>query len=230
MDSNTRTKAPGTKAAKKRATSARKAQPDSGALNQAKKAAAPASRPDQVRRAAGRVPTSLQNAWSSVPQSTRDEFERTVEAVPSAALNPALWGPEPTIAEQRTAALRNLQAQYRARSAVMDQSLTRSEAANLLEVSEQAILDRLEAGDLVGLRKGREWRLPMWQFHAGTERGFLPGLAALKDLFTDGVVALSEWVTAPNVDLDGVSPVQELAIDNTADVIAVAAAATSAAW
>lgn len=70
----------------------------------------------------------------------------------------------------------------------------------------------------------------MWQFHAGTERGFLPGLSELKRLFADGVVALSEWVTTSNVDLDGAIPNQQLAVDQTDDVIAVATAATSAAW
>jgi hypothetical protein len=97
-------------------------------------------------------------------------------------------------------------------------------------VSEQAILNRLDAGDLVGLKKGREWRLPLWQFNAQTTRGFLPGLAELQAAFTGGVVSLTEWATTENADLDRQTPARALAAGDPAKVITVALHATAAAW
>lgn len=196
------------------------------------KTAAPAKKTSATTRP-GRgaaVPAGLVKAWNGVPQATRDEFERAVSPEPAGTLNPDLWGPEPTIEARRAAALRNLEAQYTARRKVIEESLTRPQAAGILGVSEQAVLDRLDAGDLIGLRQGREWRFPVWQFVADTERGFLPGLAELKRLFADGVVSLSEWVTSENVDLGDATPAQKLATGNVDDVHAVARAVTSAAW
>lgn len=229
MSNQPRSAAPAKKAAPAKRMPTKKS---SMAKRAGAKTAAPAKKTAATTRQGRRtsLPTGLVNAWNGVPKATRDEFERAVSPKPAGSLNPNLWGPEPTIEERRTAALRNLQAQYTARSKVLEQSLTRPEAAGILDVSEQAVLDRLETGDLIGLRKGREWRLPAWQFVADTERGFLPGLAELKRLFADGVVSLSEWVTSENVDLGGATPAQKMAAGNVADVLAVARAGTSAAW
>lgn len=196
------------------------------------KTAAPAKKTATTmpRNRRASLPAGLVNAWNGVPEATRDEFERAVSPEPTGSLNPNLWGPEPTIEDRRAAALRNLEAQYTARRKVLEDSLTRPEAAGILGVSEQAVLDRLDAGDLIGLKKGREWRLPTWQFFADTERGFLPGLAELKSLFAGGVVSLSEWITSENVDMGGATPAQMLAAGNVDEVFAVARAVTSAAW
>lgn len=113
---------------------------------------------------------------------------------------------------------------------MLDASLTRSEAADLLDVSEQAVLDRLEAGDLIGLKKGREWRLPSWQFSADAERGFVPGVRRLREAFPGGVVTLTEWVTRPHVDFGGSTPAAELAAGHVDQVITTARAGSLAAW
>ena len=83
---------------------------------------------------------------------------------------------------------------------------TRAEAAQLLRISDQAVSDRLAAGDLVGLKDGRVWKLPAWQFDADTENGWLPGIVDLRQHFPAGPVTLTAWVTAPNVDLGGRTP------------------------
>ena len=113
---------------------------------------------------------------------------------------------------------------------MIEASLTRTETAELLDISEQAVLDRLEAGDLIGLKKGREWRLPAWQFNPDAERGFVPGLARLREVFPGGAVSLTEWAVAPNVELDGSTPADELAAGHVEDVVRVAHTGTAAAW
>lgn len=65
------------------------------------------------------------------------------------------------------------------------------------------------AGDLLGLKKGREWRLPAWQFSAEAAQGSVAGLAEVHRAFPGGVGSLTEWITTPNVeDLRGSSVVQ----------------------
>ncbi|TCN53571.1 hypothetical protein EV641_106217 [Rhodococcus sp. SMB37] len=175
---------------------------------------------------------ALKEALAAVPDTERDSFVLGVvgDDTNGDGLDPALWGPPPTSADRKRAALENLRRQYRARRAVADASLTRTEAAELLEVSEQAILDRLKTGDLIGLKKSREWRLPAWQFHADTETGVVPGLSQVGAVFPGGAVSLTEWAQTPNSDLEGTTPADALATGRVEDVVRAAHAGTAAAW
>lgn len=179
----------------------------------------------------GAVPVAvLKNVLGSVPPAAREGFVRAVTAEETDELNPALWGPAPSVTQRREAALATLRRQYQARREVIEASLTRPEVAELLQVSEQAVLDRLDARDLIGLKKGREWRLPAWQFNPDAERGFVPGLAELCRVFPGGVVSMTQWATTSNVELDQATPAQALAQGRVDDVVHAAAAGTSAAW
>jgi hypothetical protein len=185
--------------------------------------------PDDIRSA-------VRTALDTVSPAVRAGFVAAVTdsdaaiTEDTAALDETLWGPAPSTARTHTAALQTLKNEFVARRALLDTALNRTEVAELLGVSPQAVLDRLADGDLLGLKDGREWRIPIWQIHAGAERGFLPGLAALRRAFPGGLVALSHWATAPNADLDGSTPADALAAGRVDDVVAVAAAATAAAW
>src|SRR5574340_379743 len=170
------------------------------------KSAVPASAPGTAGFSA-----VLENVLGSVPDSDRESFVLSVVDGTGDELNAALWGRGPSPAERKQAALENLRRQYQARRAVVEASLTRSEAAELFDVSEQPVLDRLLAGDLVGLKKGREWRLPSWQFSADAEQGFVPGLARLRRVFPGGAVSLTEWATAPNTELEDATPAEAFA-------------------
>ena len=177
----------------------------------------------------GRFAKVLKDVLVTVPESDRDGFVTSVVGSED-ELDTALWGREPSVAERRTASLENLRLEFEARRTVLEESLTRAEVAELLDVSEQAVLDRLESGALVGLKKGREWRLPTWQFNPDAERGFVPGLAELQQVFPGGVVTLSSWVSAPSVDLDGATPAAELAAGHVDRVVLAAKSLTAAAW
>ncbi len=177
----------------------------------------------------GRFATVLKDVLASVSESDRAGFVTSVVGS-QAELDTALWGREPSASERRSASLENLRLEFEARRSVLEESLTRAEVAELLEVSEQAVLDRLESGALIGLKKGREWRLPIWQFDPDAERGFVPGLAELQQVFPGGAVTLSAWVAAPCADLDGTTPVAELAAGHVDRVVLAAKSLTAAAW
>lgn len=197
----------------------------------------PAPQDSRYRGAGGRRsrlrPAVVKNAVAQVlrtaPASVQDDFVRAISGDED-ALDPALWGPAPSASEQSSAALEMLRREFAARRLVLEQSLTRSEAAELLEVSEQAVLDRLEAGDLLGMKQGRRWRLPAWQFDPDTERGFLPGLGRLSKVYPGGLVSLSQWATSQNADLDGATPASVLKAGDVDRVVALAPLGTSAAW
>jgi excisionase family DNA binding protein len=173
---------------------------------------------------AAEVSSAVHAALEVAPTSFKVGF---VKAVTSTAqerdLDESLWGNAPSTAKLRTAALQALKDDFTARRELLHASLSRAEAAELLGISNQAVLDRLTNGDLVGLKDGRAWRIPMWQVNAGAERGFLPGIAELREVFPGGVVSFSEWAVAPNVDLGGMTPADALAAGHVQDVIAVAA-------
>ena len=82
----------------------------------------------------------LKDVLGSVPEAEREGFVLGVVGDEGEGLDAGLWGRGPSPAERRHAALENLRRQYRARRAVVAESLTRSEAAELLEVSAGDIL------------------------------------------------------------------------------------------
>jgi hypothetical protein len=141
----------------------------------------------------------------------------------SAPLDTGVWGRAPGLRSVRAAAAANLALGVDRRSAVLRASVTRSDVARALGKSEQAVSAMLERGALLGLKEGREWRIPAWQLDPDRPRGVLPGLRDVSDAFRDGVVSLTEWVQRPHPDLDGETPRRALARDRVDAVVAAAA-------
>jgi excisionase family DNA binding protein len=84
--------------------------------------------------------------------------------------------------------------------ALLASALTTKEAAEVLEVGESRVRQRLIEGTLYGVKAGRENRLPAFQFEGGKE---VPGIAqVLKGI--DRLlhpVAVLNWFMLPNPDL-----------------------------
>lgn len=178
----------------------------------------------------GEVPVDevVHSVLADVSDSAVQDFVRAADGPQQ--LEPALWGEQPMPAQAHEAALASLAAEFESRRALLAASITTGEAASLLGVSEQAILDRLNGGSLVGMKQGRSWRLPLWQFNAGTQHGYLPGLKELQEAHPGSLIALSRWVTRPHPGLQGRTPVQELADGRTEIVLDVVRSSTAAAW
>ncbi len=137
-------------------------------------------------------------------------------------LDREIWGPSPPARRVRLAAAQNLSTGVARRRDVLETSLRRVAVADALGKSEQAVSAMLERGALLGLKVGREWRIPGWQMAPELPTGILPGLRELATAHVDGVVSLSEWVWRPNPDLDGTTPRDALLRGAVAEVVAAA--------
>lgn len=145
-------------------------------------------------------------------------------------LDERFWGPAPSDVEVGAAILASVTHEFQDRQHVLGQSLSRSQVAELLGISRQAVSELIGSGRLLGLRHGREWRLPAWQLDADAAEGYLPGIADLLQAFPGGVISLTLWVQQPNADLDGRRPVNVLQTGGVSQVVAAARALTAAAW
>ena len=140
------------------------------------------------------------------------------------------WGPPPTPDQLADAVLVNTRKSFAARRDVEQASLPRSAVAAALGTSATAVTDRLEAGKLVGLKRGREWLIPSWQLDADSRDGLLPGLVELIATFPGGPVSLSAWVKKPAVDLDGQTPHEALSKGRVDEVVRLARQLSAAGW
>ena len=84
--------------------------------------------------------------------------------------------------------------------ALLASALTTKEAAEVLEVGESRVRQRLREGTLYGVKAGRENRLPAFQFEGGKE---VPGIAQVLKHIDRSLhpVAVLNWFMLPNPDL-----------------------------
>ena len=84
--------------------------------------------------------------------------------------------------------------------ALLASALTTKEAAEVLEVGESRVRQRLREGTLYGVKAGRENRLPAFQFEGGKE---VPGIAQVLKRIDRSLhpVAVLNWFMLPNPDL-----------------------------
>ena len=82
----------------------------------------------------------------------------------------------------------------------------------------------LDRGALLGLKEGREWRIPAWQLDPERPTGVLPGVGDVARAYTGGLVSLSSWIQRPNPDLGGATPRDVLARGAVNEVVAAATA------
>jgi excisionase family DNA binding protein len=84
--------------------------------------------------------------------------------------------------------------------ALLASALTTKEAAEVLEVGESRVRQRLIEGTLYGMKAGRENRLPAFQFEGGKE---VPGIAQVLKHVERSLhpVAVLNWFMLPNPDL-----------------------------
>lgn len=83
---------------------------------------------------------------------------------------------------------------------LVSSGLTTLQAAKRLGVSDARIRQRLQDHSLLGLRSGRSWRLPIFQF---TPKGELPGWSEVCARLPEAIspVAVERWLRLPHPDL-----------------------------
>lgn len=159
-----------------------------------------------------------------------ERLRAAATAEPDDGLDEALWGTAPDSAALSHAVFAHLRDQFAQRRQLAERSISRGEAAELLGVAAQSITTRLAAGKLVGMKIGRQWRLPPWQFDPSSPAGVLPNLDELQEAFPGGPVSLSRWMVHVEPEFGGRTPVQEMVARGSEPVIALARALTAAAW
>ena len=143
---------------------------------------------------------------------------------------PAVWGPPVTEQQRESAESENLRRAFKARQAVVESSISRSEVAELIQVSEQAVTKQLARGRMIGLKVRGQWAIPTWQLDPNNQDGILPGVEELNQGFPGGPVALSRWMTTPAADFADQTPRDLLAANRVDEVICAAAGLTAAGW
>ena len=111
--------------------------------------------------------------------------------------------------------------------ALVANSLTVPEAAARLGVHTARVLQRLKQRSLYGVKIGRDWRLPAFQF---TEHGEVPNIGKVLTRIDPEIhpVAVVTWITSPDPDFwignRNVSPVEWLRSGGNPDLAARLAA------
>jgi hypothetical protein len=241
-------KAASSQPAAKRAASSQPAAKKAGSKQSAAKKATGAARKSAARTRGRAIAAERTGAVSVAPVRIReaaDQFVRMFDAADAREqqllvdavspdqpeeLDEDLFGPAPSTVEVRAAELSQLRRRFADRRRIAETALTREEAAELLGVTAQAITDYLAKGQLVGIKNGRAWVLPSWEFDPDVERGIVPGIARLRQAFPGGVVSLTRWVTRPSIDLGERTPRDALAAGDVDKVIDVASTLTAAGW
>ena len=168
-----------------------------------------------------------------VNEADESEFARLAAAVtasPDDGLDERFWGPTPDSVTAAEAVVADLTDQFAQRRELAANSISRDAAAELLGISPQSVTDKLESRKLVGIKVGREWRLPRWQFDPDNTTGALPDLDVLQAAFPGGPVSLSRWIMRPHPEFDGRTPREETIAHGSESVIKVARTLTAAGW
>jgi hypothetical protein len=177
-----------------------------------------------------RLRASVAAVVNAATDAELDRLESAVVSSPDDDLDERFWGPAPDSITASKAVFADLKDQFAQRRQLAAESISREEAAELLGIAAQSITVKLAAGKLVGIKVGREWRLPVWQFDPENPSGALPDLDELQAVFPGGLVSLSRWMHHEQPEFDGRSPRAEMLLHGSAPVIAVARALTAAGW
>ncbi len=174
--------------------------------------------------------TKVEALVNQADESELARLEAAATAEPSDDLDERFWGPAPDSVTAVKAVVDDLSEQFAQRRRLAEDSLSREEVAKLLGIAAQSVTSKLESGKLIGIKVGREWRLPRWQFDPDNTSGVLPDLDTLQAAFPGGPVSLSNWIIRAQPEFDGRTPRDDMLIHGSAPVIKVARALTAAGW
>ncbi len=104
----------------------------------------------------------------------------------------------------------NLYEFFQHRKKLLDNSLTASEVAKLLNSTRQTPHDRRKGGTLLGILDNGIWKFPTWQFDAGSPNGVIDGLPEVLKTLKLSDFSKVNWLVKPNPVLGGLAPVDAL--------------------
>lgn len=178
--------------------------------------------------------TELRDAVAAVVNEADQSEVARLEAAAAAEspddLDERFWGAAPDSVTVVTAVLADLSDQFAQRQQLADDGITRDATAELLGITAQSVTAKLAARKLVGIKLGREWRLPTWQFDPDVATGVLPDLDTLQAVFPGGPVTLSQWMLKAQPEFNGRSAREEMIVHGSTPVIELAQVLTATAW
>ena len=145
-------------------------------------------------------------------------------------LDERFWGPGPDSVTAVKAVFADLSDQFAQRQQLAANGISRDDAAELLGITAQSVTAKLASRKLVGIKVGREWRLPPWQFDPDVATGVLPDLDALQAVFPGGPVSLSRWMLRAQPEFDGRNAREEMILHGSGPVIELARVLTATGW
>lgn len=145
-------------------------------------------------------------------------------------LDERFWGPRPDSVTAVRAVVADLSDQFAERHELAANGISRDDAAELLGITAQSVTAKLASRKLVGIKLGREWRLPAWQFDPDAPAGVLPDLDTLQDVFPGGPVSLSQWMLRAQPEFDGRNAREEMIFHGSTPVIELAQVLTATGW
>lgn len=145
-------------------------------------------------------------------------------------LDELFWGPGPDSETAVKAVVADLSDQFAERRQLAANGISRDNAAELLGITAQSVTAKLTSQKLVGIKLGREWRLPTWQFDSDIPTGVLPDLDTLQAVFPGGPVSLSHWMLRAQPEFDGRNAREEMIFHGSEPVIELARVLTATGW
>jgi hypothetical protein len=177
--------------------------------------------------------TELRDAVAAVVNEADQSEVARLEAAAAAEspddLDERFWGAAPDSVTAVTAVLADLSDQFAQRQQLAADGISRDATAELLGITAQSVTAKLAARKLVGIKLGREWRLPTWQFDPDVPTGVLPDLDTLQAVFPGGPVSLSQWMLRAQPEFDGRSAREEMIVHGSTPVIELAQVLTATA-
>jgi hypothetical protein len=129
-----------------------------------------------------------------------------------------VWSP----AERVEAEIEVLARSFARRRALLADTLTASQVARLLNTSRQTPHDRVASGTLLAVLDRGAWRFPLWQFDPQGPDGVVAGLPAVLRALSVTPLAKLSWLTSPNAQFDGATPLEHLRAGELERVVALA--------
>lgn len=178
--------------------------------------------------------TQLRAAVEALVNEADDSQVPRLEAAATAEspddLDERFWGPGPDSVTAVKAVFADLSDQFAQRQRLAANGVSRDDAAELLGITAQSVTAKLASRKLVGIKVGREWRLPAWQFAPDVPTGVLADLDTLQAVFPGGPVSLSRWMLRAQPEFDGRNAREEMILHGSAPVIGLARVLTATGW
>lgn len=113
---------------------------------------------------------------------------------------------------------------FQRRKQLLQNSLTASKVAELLDTTRQTPHDRMNKKSLLAVKDNGVWKFPLWQFDPSGADGVIDGLPDVLKALEGSEFTKLNWLVSPNRYLENLTPVEALKQGQKAKVLTEAIA------